>query len=216
MSLAHQIRLPKIKSEKSPLIVLLHGYGSNEADLFSFAPELPEEAYIVSLRAPHTVMYDAYAWYAINFDADEKKFSDLHQARNSREIIMRFLEDFISKNPIDAQDVTLMGFSQGAILSYAIALSYPEKIRRVVAMSGYLNPDIAVDDFAELDLSTLKIFASHGSQDQVIPLAWAQKAPEILKPLGVDIVFNSYAAAHGVAPKNFFDIKDWLRETKEF
>jgi phospholipase/carboxylesterase len=128
---------------------------------------------------------------------------------------MRFIENFINDNPIDAEDITLMGFSQGAILSYAVALSYPEKIRRIVAMSGYLNLEIAVDDFATTNLTNLKIFASHGMQDQVIPIAWAQKAPEILKPLGIDIVFKSYAAAHGVAPQNFYDLKDWLKETKK-
>lgn len=215
MTLEHQIRLPKIKAEKSPLLILLHGYGSNEYDLFSFAPELPDDAYVVSLRAPYTLMQNAYAWYAINFDADENKFSDIQQARNSREIIMRFIEDFINDNPIDAQDITLMGFSQGAILSYAVALSYPEKIRRVVAMSGYLNLEIAIDDFASTNLTNLKVFASHGTQDQVIPITWAQKAPEILKPLGIDIFFKSYAAAHGVAPQNFYDLKDWLQETKK-
>lgn len=215
MSLEHQIRLPKVKTEKAPLIILLHGYGSNEEDLFSFAPELPDEAYIVSLRAPHTLMYNAYAWYAINFDADENKFSDMHQARESREMIMRFIEDFTEKNPVDSEDITLMGFSQGAILSYAIAISYPENIRRVVAMSGYLNLEMAVDDYADLNLKNLKIFASHGTQDQVIPISWAQKAPSMLQPLGVEIIFKSYPAAHGVAPQNFYDLKDWLEKTKK-
>lgn len=215
MSLEHIIRFPKTKAALHPAIFLLHGYGSNEEDLFSFATELPDNAYVVSLRAPHVLMYQAYAWYAINFDADENKFSDMHQARESREIIMRFIEDFITKNPIDTEDITLMGFSQGAILSYATALSYPEKIRRVVAMSGYLNTEMAVDDYANLNLNNLKIFASHGTQDQVIPINWAEKAPSILRPLGVDIRFKSYPAAHGVAPENFYDIKDWLHSTRK-
>ncbi len=77
LSLHHLVREPKIKKDKNPLLLLLHGYGSNEEDLFSFASELPEDYYVVSARAPYDMMYGSYAWYAINFDADENKFSDI-------------------------------------------------------------------------------------------------------------------------------------------
>lgn len=213
MTLHYLVQEPKTKREKYPLLLLLHGYGSNEADLFSFARELPADAFIISAQAPHTLMHDAYAWYAINFTADQNKFSDLGQARQSREMIMRFIEELLEKHPIDIHDVTLIGFSQGAILSYAIALSYPEKIRRVVALSGYLNTEIAVDDFAENSFSNTQFFISHGSMDQVIPVEWAQKAPIVLQKLGIKHVYTEYPAGHGVAPKNFFDFKAWLEET---
>jgi phospholipase/carboxylesterase len=160
-------------------------------------------------------MYGSYAWYAINFDADENKFSDLGQARASRDIISNFIDELIEKYPIDKEDVTLIGFSQGCILSYAVAVSYPEKIRRVVAMSGYFNPEIAVDDYLENDFSKLKIFASHGSVDQVVPVEWARKAEPYLKTIGIDIVYKEYPVGHGVAPQNFFDFRNWLNITKQ-
>ena len=76
MSLHYLIREPKTKAAKNPLLLLLHGYGSNEQDLFSFASELPDTCYVVSVRAPYDLQYSSYCWYAINFDADENKFSD--------------------------------------------------------------------------------------------------------------------------------------------
>lgn len=211
MTLHHLVREPKIKKDKNPLLLLLHGYGSNEEDLFSFASELPEEYYVISARAPFDMMHGSYAWYVINFDADENKFSDIGQARASRDIIAVFIDELIADYAIDADSVTLIGFSQGCILSYAVALSYPEKVKRVVAMSGYLNTEIAVDDFAENDFSGLKIFASHGTVDQVIPVAWAQKSIPALKQLGIDIVYREYPVGHGVSPQNFFDFKNWLQ-----
>lgn len=210
LSLHHLIREPKDKKDKNPLLLLLHGYGSNEEDLFSFAGELPEEYFVVSARAPFDMMYGSYAWYAINFDADENKFSDIGQARASRDIIANFIDELVTEYPIDADNVTLIGFSQGCILSYAVALSYPEKVQRVVAMSGYFNPEIAVDDYTENDLSKLRIFASHGTVDQVIPVEWARKSIPMLQVLGIDIVFKEYMVGHGVAPQNFFDFKHWL------
>ena len=142
MSLTYLLREPKIKQEKNPLLLLLHGYGSNEEDLFSFASELPDEYYVVSVRAPYDLQPYGHAWYAIHFDADENKFSDDAQAIESRDSIVRFIDELIAKYPIDETQVSLIGFSQGAILSYATALSYPEKISRVVALSGYLNEKI--------------------------------------------------------------------------
>jgi phospholipase/carboxylesterase len=155
-------------------------------------------------------MYGSYAWYAINFDADENKFSDIGQARASRDIIAGFIDELVANYPIDADNVTLIGFSQGCILSYAVALSYPEKVQRVVAMSGYLNTEIAVDDFKDNDVSKLKIFASHGTVDQVIPVDWARKSIPVLEDLGINVTYKEYPVGHGVAPQNFYDFKNWL------
>ena len=211
MTLQHLVREPKIKLDKNPLLLLLHGYGSNEEDLFSFASELPDEYYIISARAPYDMMYGSYAWYAINFDADENKFSDIGQAQQSRDIIANFIDELVVTYPIDSENVTLIGFSQGSILSYAVALSYPEKVQRLVAMSGYLNTEIAVAGFTTNDFSNLKIFASHGTVDQVIPVEWARKSIPVIEAFGISVVYKEYPVGHGVAPQNFFDFKNWLQ-----
>ena len=212
LSLHYLIREPKVIKDKNPLLLLLHGYGSNEEDLFSFASELPEDYFVVSARAPYDMMYGSYAWYAINFDEDENKFSDINQAKISRDLIVDFIDELISKYPIDANDITLIGFSQGSILSYAVALSYPEKVQRLVAMSGYLNTEMAVDTFKENDISKLKIFASHGTVDQVIPVDWARKTAPALSELGISIVYKEYPIGHGVSPQNFYDFRNWLQQ----
>ena len=210
LSLEYIVREPKIKLDKNPLLLLLHGYGSNEQDLFSFAAELPDEYYIVSVRAPYNLQYGSYAWYAINFDADQNKFSDNNQARISRDLIAKFIDELIENYPIDATNVTLIGFSQGTILSYAVALSHPEKVQRVVAMSGYINLEILEDNYLKNSFSNLKVFASHGTADQVIPVEWGRKAKPFLENLGIKITYKEYPIGHGVSPQNFYDFKNWL------
>lgn len=210
LSLEYKIREPKIKLDKNPLLVLLHGYGSNEEDLFSFATELPDEYYIISARAPYNMQYGAYAWYAINFDADQNKFSDHEQAKISRDLIARFIDELIQTYPIDAKNVTLVGFSQGSILSYAIALSHPDKVQRVVALSGYVSEPILEENYLRNDFTKLKIFHSHGTVDQVIPVEWARKTKPFLDKLGIHSTYIEYPVGHGVAPQNFYDFKNWL------
>jgi phospholipase/carboxylesterase len=211
LSLEYQVREPKIIVDKNPLLLLLHGYGSNDSDLFSFASELPDEYYVISARAPYDLQYGSYAWYAINFDADQNKFSDHDQAILSRDLVVKFIEELKIKFPIDSSNITLIGFSQGSILSYSIALSYPNIVQRVGALSGYLNLDINSENYQNNDFSNLKIFASHGTVDQVIPVEWARKTDPILKSLGINSTYKEYPIGHGVSPQNFFDLKDWLQ-----
>ena len=209
-SLQYLIREPKIKLDKNPLLLLLHGYGSNAEDLFSFANELPDEYYVISAQAPYDLQYGSYAWYAINFDADQNKFSDNEQAKSSRDLIAGFIDELILNYPIDPKAVSLLGFSQGAILSYAIALSHPEKINKVIALSGYINDEIFEDNYKNNDLSKLSIFASHGVVDQVIPVSWARKTTPFLDALGIESVYKEYPIGHGISPQIFADFKNWL------
>lgn len=211
LSLEYLIREPKTPNENHPLLLLIHGYGSNEADLFSFASELPDEYYVVSCRAPYDLQYGSYAWYAINFDADQNKFSDHEQAKSSRDRIAQFIDELLENYPIDKSKVTLVGFSQGSVLSYAVALTYPEKIQQVAALSGYLDME-TVDQKSADAYSHLRIFASHGTVDQVIPIDWARKISPALDQLGIKNVFREYPVGHGVAPQNFFDFRNWLIE----
>ena len=211
MNLHYLIQEPKVKHDKNPLLLLLHGYGSNEEDLFSFATELPDDSYVISVRAPYDLQPYGHAWYAIHFDADENKFSDNVQAKQSVELIASFIEEIVKQYPIDTKNVTLVGFSQGAILSYATALTFPEKVTKVVALSGYFNQEIMPEVIDTKSISHLKFFVSHGSVDQVIPVEWARKAKPALENLGLEVEYHEYPVGHGVAPQNFFDFKNWLQ-----
>ena len=189
---------------------MFHGYGSDENDLFSFAPELSEELCIISVRAPYPMQPMGNAWYAIYFDAAQGKFSDNEQAIESRDKIASFIDEATTAYNLDANNVTLLGFSQGTILSYAVALSYPEKIKNVIALSGYLNEDILKEGYEKNDFTNLNIYCSHGNVDQVIPVDWARKAPLKFAEFGIQTSLNEFPVGHGVMPQNFYQFKEWL------
>ncbi len=212
LTLQYISREPNTVTEKTSLLILLHGYGSNEEDLFSFATELPEDLIIVSARAPQNLGFGSYAWYTINFTADAGKFSDIPEALEARELIATFIDEVQNKYKISPEKTFLLGFSQGTILSYSVALNYPEKVQKIIALSGYIIPDLLPSNIEDKDYSKLDFFISHGSVDQVIPLEWANKAPYFLNNLNIKNCFQEYQVGHGVAPKNFFDFKQWIEE----
>ncbi|SFW18453.1 alpha/beta hydrolase [Cellulophaga fucicola] len=210
LSLEYIIQPATVEQEKTPVLFMLHGYGSNEEDLFSFATELQKELCIISVRAPYPMQPYGNAWYAINFDAEKGKWSDDEQAAESIQKILTFIDEACNTYHLDKDNVTLLGFSQGAILSYATAIAYPEKIKNVIALSGYINENLIDKLKTDKDPSKLNIYASHGSVDQVIPVSWAQKTPEYLKSLGINCTYEEYPVGHGVAPQGFYSFKEWL------
>ena len=210
LSLQHIIRKSTL-SENAPLLIMMHGYGSDENDLFSFASELPEELFIISVKAPYAMQPFGNAWYAINFDAEKGKWSDNEQAIQSRDLIAKFIDEATSTYPVNKNNVTLLGFSQGSILSYAVALTYPEKVKNIIALSGYINSDILPENIEKEDYSNLDFYCSHGSVDQVIPVDWARQNAPFLSSLNIKHQYSEFPVGHGVAPQNFYEFKDWLK-----
>jgi len=212
LSLEHIIQKPTItSSDKAPLLLLLHGYGSNEEDLFSFAEELPKNCFIISARAPIAMQPYGNAWYHISIDPDGVKSSDNDGARQSRDLIARFIDEAIETYDLDKHNVTLLGFSQGTILSYAVALTYPEKIKNVIGLSGYINEDI-IELKSNPSYAHLNVYNSHGTVDQVIPIDAARKTPPYLEKVGINSTLSEFPVGHGVHPTNFYEFKKWLEE----
>ena len=210
LSLEHIIQKPTTPSEdKTPLLLLLHGYGSNEEDLFSFAPELPENYFIISAKAPIEMQPYGNAWYHISIDPDGVKSSDNEGAKVARDMIATFINEAVKEYDLDPYNVTLLGFSQGTILSYAVALTYPEKVKNVIGLSGYINEDI-IDLKSNPSYTHLNIYNSHGTVDQVIPLEAAQKTPDYLEKVGIKSSLSTFPVGHGVHPTNFYEFKEWL------
>lgn len=209
LSLIHHYKASTL-SEKAPVIVMLHGFGSDENDLFSFASELPSEFAVISLQAPYKLQPYGNAWYNIYFDAPQGKWSDDAQAIESRELVSSVLDEIVEKYRVDKNRITLLGFSQGTILSFAVALSYPEKVKNVIGLSGYINQNILVSDYMLNDFRNLRVYSSHGSVDQVIPVQWARNTAPFLKNLGIPCHYSEFPVGHGVAPQNFFELKGWL------
>lgn len=210
LSLEHIIQKPTKTTEgKVPLLLLLHGYGSDENDLFSFASELPEHYFIISARAPIPMQPYGNAWYAISIDYDGVKTSDNEAAKESRDLIATFITEAVQEYDLDPFNVTLLGFSQGTILSYAVALSYPEKVKNVIGLSGYINEEI-INLQSSASYAHLNIYNSHGTVDQVIPIDAARKTPGYLSNLGIEGTLSEFPVGHGVHPTNFYEFKEWL------
>ena len=207
MNLAFLYQAPEQQSRKA--IFLIHGYGSSDSDLFQFAPHLPKDYHIFSLRGPYSLGFEQFAWYAIHFDENQKKFNDLDQASESLKAIKDFIDTEKEKLHLDQIDV--MGFSQGCILSLALALNHPGFFKRLIGLSGYLNLEM-LKNAENIEKQNTAFFLSHGIEDAVIPFAWAIETKDLLLKRGLNVEWHEYPTGHTVSYDNFKDLIAFLSD----
>lgn len=95
-------------------------------------------------------------------------------------------------NPIDESSLYILGFSQGAILGMTVGLTFNQKIKGVVALSGYL-PQFAREEYSMDPSNQFSVFISHGELDPIFPLAWGTANVEFFNKFGTDITFKTYS-----------------------
>ncbi len=195
---------------KPPVIFMIHGYGSDRHDLFSFADELPKKYCIISIQAPIDLPWGGYAWYHINFDNGEK-FTDVSQAEKSRDSVVAFIDEVLQKYELDENKVVLLGFSQGAILSYGIAFKYPHKVNYMITLSGYVLPEFVLKG-EKPEYKNISVFAAHGVNDGVIPIQLARQIPIILKEKHIVHSYKEYQMEHNINPECFRDMLNWIKK----
>src|SRR5258708_18018051 len=119
-----------VETSTPPLLLLLHGVGSNEHDLFALAPFLDERFLIISVRAPNTQAPGSYAWFEVDFTPQGPVINPA-QAEASRKALIAFLAQPLPTHNADPKQVYLMRFSQGAIMSASVALTRPDLVCRL-------------------------------------------------------------------------------------
>jgi len=207
----HLVRKSNLENIPSPVLIMVHGYGSNEKDLFSFSRAIPEHITIISLRGDIEIQNNGYAWYNISLDFSGNKSYDIKKAHESRDKIVKCIDQCKEMYNIDNKNITLMGFSQGSMLVNAVALSFPEKVNNIISLSGAFDPNII--EISEIkSLKKLSFYVSHGTQDEILPFELSKQSLKILDQNDVNYIFEEYPIGHGVSPDNFKSMLKWMNE----
>jgi phospholipase/carboxylesterase len=206
--LQYLAREPKVQSAEKKAIILLHGVGSNEADLFSLADQFPDEFLIICPRGQYILGAGRYAWYNVDFSTGKPIFDNAQEA-SSRELIKQFVEQVKQQYKVDG--LFLSGFSQGAIMGYSVGLTNPKDIKGIIALSGRLlieiRPSINNDE-----VKNLKVFIAHGVQDNTLPVQYAREAKSYLENLGIQSSYHEYNMGHQINDAVIKGLNDWLAQ----
>ncbi|WP_022893944.1 alpha/beta hydrolase [Agromyces subbeticus] len=145
-----------------PLLVLLHGYNSNEGDLFGLTPYLPLAPAVASLRAPTFTGY-GHAWFPLSDDGVELSIDGADLATTA-------VIDWLDRVAPDAASVGLLGFSQGGAMALELLRRAPERFAFAVSLAGFALPGRREGDERMSQLQP-PVFWGRGTTDEVIPAA---------------------------------------------
>lgn len=209
--LHYLVREPKVKTVHPPLLILMHGVNSNEQDLFSLADQLPDKYLVIAAQGPYKISGNGYAWYHADFSVSPAIINK-EEAEKTRELIITFIGQLKGKYTFDESKVFLCGFSQGAIMSYSVGLTHPDKIRGIAVMSGRILDEVKPKVVAAKQLKQLNVFISHGTNDKVLAVQQARDANLYLAKMGVYATYKEYMDGHTINREMFGDLVDWLNK----
>jgi phospholipase/carboxylesterase len=208
--LAYRLRAPAGDADGG--LVLLHGRGVDETDLFPLLDELDPERRLLGAtpRGPLTLPPGGSHWYIV----ERVGFPHLETFMQTFEVLTAWLDAFAEETGVPLERTVIGGFSQGTVMSYALALGAGRPSPAgLLAMSGFI-PE--VDGFElELERPGLPIAITHGTLDPVISVQFARLARQRLEAAGNRLLYRESPVGHGIDPAVLPDLRAWLRAAVE-
>jgi phospholipase/carboxylesterase len=197
-------------SRDQPLVIFLHGYGSNEQDLFGFKDKLPRQYTYLSVRAPMVMQEGSYQWFRKKGDGAYNGETD--DLKSSGQLLLDFVLQATKKYRTEPERVFLVGFSQGAIMSYEVALRHPEAVGGIAALSGRILPVLRSELIPDEKRQSLAIFIGHGTADQSLPYRDGTEANSVLQSVSLEPEFHAYqGVGHSISAEEIEDLSAWLQ-----
>ena len=200
----------KPPAQGAPLLVLLHGYGSDEDDLMGLAQVLDPRFHVVSVRAPVPLPEGGFAWFPLAM-TDRGLAVSFEEAGAARDQVCELLDALQQR--YDASGRTLLlGFSQGAGMALYSGFRMPETIGGIAFLSGLFLPEMVPGGGAGDSLNGIPVFMSHGQFDPLIPISRGRESRDMLTCLRMRIVYNEYSMGHEISAECLGDLQEWLRK----
>ena len=192
------------------LLVLMHGVGSNEQDLFGLAPAIPERFHVISLRAPFRMGPGAHTWFDFSIEPGGARSIDEAQEAQSRALLIATVQAASAQLGIAPERVVVGGFSQGGIMALSLLLTQPACMLAAMVWHSRLLPQVLPFAAPADALRGKKLWLSHGTHDDVIPVAHAQAIAHHMASLPVTVTYREFPGAHEIRPAELHATVTWL------
>lgn len=206
-ALVHRMR--PAASEAAGALVLFHGRGADENDLYALLDALDPERRLLGVtpRGPLVLPPGGAHWYAVR----EAGYPDPETFRPTYRRVNDWLRALAEETAIPPSRTVLGGFSQGAAMSYALGLASDRpRPAAIIALSG------AIPTVEGLDLDFTRplppVAIGHGTQDPVIAVGFARRARDLLQRAGADVLYRESPLPHTVDPAFIAELVPWIRQ----
>lgn len=210
LGLVYQQQVPDkpAPGEGYPTVIALHGRGSYAGDLLELASFFGSGWMTIAPQAPFGLSIGpehGYHWYEMLEVGDPEPQAFAQSLELLRQFVVKLLEAY----PVDRKRIFVLGFSQGAVMSYALGLTDPQRYTGIAALSGYIAPQTQ-HDAAKNKLAGLPVFLTHGTYDDVIPVSFGHAARDWLQGMAAEVEYHEYALGHQISHNTLDDLVHWL------
>ena len=212
MELIHTLYHPA-GSGPFPTVLTLHGRGANAFDLLGLAPYISGGRFLMicpqaPLETPIGPEAVGYAWYPMSNGGSP----DTEAILSSQKKLQAFLDECLKRYPIDPRKLVMLGFSQGGVMSYSLALQNPERFAALAVLSSWLPKELLPRLNVTAAVRSLPTLVQHGTQDPMIQVERARTSVELLRELRAPLTFREYAMGHEINGRSLADLSAWLDE----
>ena len=211
MELLHTVHVPA-GDGPFPTVIALHGWGASAHDLFGLAPFFQGGAALTicpqgPLRVPIAPGYEGHGWFPITGGRP----SDPGELARAADLLRRFVDEALERYPVERRKVVLLGFSQGGVLAYELALRDPSRYVGLVALYSWL-PEALVPVTRLQEHEGFPTLVVHGTEDPMIPVDRGRESRDRLQKLGVALSYREFEMGHEIRPEALREVLTWLDE----
>ena len=214
LSLAYRVRdasLPPPAAERPPLLVLLHGVGSNELAMAALAGSFDPRFVVISARSPIEMGPFSFCWFHVTFTPDGPVIDgdELHDAADRLAV---FVDEAVLAFGADPRRVFIAGFSQGGIMGLTSMLTGPDRLAGVVCMSGRLPPEVLPRLAPPDRLRAKPVLIVHGTHDEVLGVEYGRSAHATLERLSLAVTYEEFDMTHTTTDASLASVAEWLTD----
>jgi phospholipase/carboxylesterase len=197
-----------------PAIIAFHGWGANALDLLGLGPFIGNGAFLMlcpqgPMELPVGPGMVGYGWFPISMGGARPSDAEIEPAVVAAS---EFVDEAVKRYPIDPRKLVLLGFSQGGVMAFHLALRNPERYAALVGISTWFPPELTGKAGNQEALEQLPTLIQHGSADQAIDIARARQSVEALRALKVPLVYREYDCGHEITAQGLQDLSNFLME----
>ena len=203
------LRIRESKHSSPRLLLLIHGLTGDENSMWVFAQALPADYWIVAPRAPYPAEPSGYSWRL----PQSKNMDQLHldQLKISAAALIRLVDEYSLSVGLDAHVFDVMGFSQGAAMSNLLAFLYPQRIRKIGILAGFV-PNGLDELVPQRPLEGKPFFVAHGTKDEMVTVDRARTSIEILEQAGAQVTYCEDEVGHKVSITCLRALRDFFAD----
>lgn len=190
------LRVREAAQAPSRLLLMVHGWTGDENSMWVFARNFPPDVVIIAPRGIHVSPQGGYSWRPHR----EGTFGrpSFTEFQDSAGRLIGLVDEYQAEAGVGASQFDVMGFSQGAAMSNVIACLYPERVRKVGILSGFM-PSGMEEIVAKKPLMGKPVFVTHGTQDNLVPIDRGRASMSLLEQAGAHVTYCESEVGHKVS-----------------